>query len=782
MEQTVIAGASQDEGYSVLSEEPQDSGKPDDNDTSEESDGSDESDDSDVESSPSYWFSPEQVDKQVRLLHVDARGPFLCNQCRATNWSAALDHTSKAGQGASNPIDVDERVGLDPDCALCSLFARTFLSEVDESAARSAPWKLSAFNKRSMLVDSRIRYLFQPDVEVAILHSGATKYVQHINEERVEREGYLAFARTRDLRAMLEKNESTEAYPLSRFIGAQYDPMMVRGWLEACDIDLDDTFSIPGMRVIDCRSNIIVNYTAEMQYLALSYVWSLAGRDMVAVENRQFEGSALVLPPMVPRVVSNAMQVVMDLGYRYLWVDQICIDQSAGQEHIGDHISKMDLIYSNALATIIAASSKGALPGVGGTPRAGQMMLNIKGRVDEKMGTMEDDVTVFSTPPPFKYALPATVWHSRGWCFQESVLAPRRLYFMDYELIFQSEEIHASDSYPDPIVNQELIYDTSFPENPSLAWPHWEVQSDAMSLSGVHSSDDAIERFVEKFDHYQALLEVYTDKKLTMDSDSINGFAGAIKVFCRHDPTFKTTQGIPIFDVSALPTSSVEDMQALLAFQTESLVGGLCWFHDRFWIKGTPARRGCFPSWTWAGWGSKVSWSLSGWDRETVGNAESGFIFQGLEWEDGSITDCMNISGPTPQRRGGPSYILGEAYVLSSNSSGRGMGLGNSVATNSGTIGRYSIKYSGKLASVDVHGQEVADNFETGRWSYLMVAMEPSRWKESSLDLLLLVVVWDDAEETRQGRRKCHRVGLHTATISASCDVKSLPRTQFRLG
>ncbi|KAK8022198.1 hypothetical protein PG993_012965 [Apiospora rasikravindrae] len=403
MEETEIVQTSPDEGCSALlrygSDVTQDS------DDLEETGGSDESDDSDEELSPSYWNSPEQVEKQLRLLDVDPPGrePFLCHQCQATNMSAALDHTSKAGQGASSPVAVAERVGLDPNCALCSLFARTFLSEVDEGVARSAPWKLSAFNKRSMLVDSRIRYLFQPDVEVAILHSGSTTHVQHINERRVEREGYLAFARTRDLRAMLEKNESSEAYPLSRFIDAQYDPGMVREWLEACDIDLDDTFSIRGMMVIDCRSYTIVNYSAEMRYFALSYVWGLAGRDMVSLDNRRsVEASALSLPPMVPRVVLNAMQVVTDLGYQYLWVDQFCIDQSAGQEHVGDHISKMDLIYSNALVTIIAASSQGALPGVGGTPRAGQMMLNIRGRVDEKMGTMEDDITVFSTPPAFK--------------------------------------------------------------------------------------------------------------------------------------------------------------------------------------------------------------------------------------------------------------------------------------------------------------------------------------------------------------------------------------------
>ncbi|KAK8007547.1 Glucose/ribitol dehydrogenase [Apiospora arundinis] len=590
MEKTETAEPSQDEGHSALLDHDRDEleeyGNSNDSDDSEESDNSEESNDSDEEPPPSYWSRPEQVEKQLRLLDIDPPGsePFLCSQCRATNLSAALDHTSKASQGGANPIDVAERVGLDPDCALCSLFARTFLSEVDENVAQFSPWKLSAFSKRNMLVDSRIRYLFYPVAEAAILHSGDVRFVQHINTERVEREGYLAFARTSDLRDMLENHESTEEYPLSRFIGAQYDPGMVREWLEACDIELDGDFCIPGMRVIDCRSYTIVNYVAGMEYVALSYVWSLASRDMVTVGCRQSdETSALPLPHTIPRVVSNAMQVVTDLGYQYLWVDQFCIDQSAGQAQIGDHISKMDLIYSNALVTIIAASSEGGPAW------------------NEKIGTVEDDLTIFNTPPAFKYALPSTVWHSRGWCFQESVLAPRRLYFMDYELVFQSEEIHASDSYPEPIGNSELIDDTACPANPSLAWSFWDDQSK------TYDPDDAMERFCDKDEHYQALLEVYTSKKLTMDSDSINGFAGAMKVYCRHDPMFKTIQGIPIFDVSAMPIASVQGVKTLLTFQNEAILCGLCWAHHRIWVEETPVRRDCFPSWTWAGWGGQIN-------------------------------------------------------------------------------------------------------------------------------------------------------------------------------
>ncbi|KAK6851776.1 hypothetical protein PG995_011901 [Apiospora arundinis] len=408
-----------------------------DNDPKESVTSEEESDDTDEESSPPHYFLPEQVEKQLRLLDIDPSRtePFLCSQCRETDLLAALDYTSRAAQGAANPLVVAERAGIHPECVLCSLFARTFLSEAplakDESMATEtapssalSPWKLSAFNKRCMLMDIRISWMFQP-VEVAILYAGEDAHVQHINEERVEREGFLACARTRDLRALLEKSQSTVAEPLSRFVLPQYDPGLVREWLGLCDFDLDDhRFSIPGMRVIDCHTRTIVDHTPGTAYFALSYVWGLANADMIEVDACLLnEANALPLPQMIPRVVANAIQVVQEAGYRYLWVDQFCIDQSAAKEHIAEQISKMDLLYSKAALTIIAASTRGALPGVGSTPRAERMMLHLKGRVDEKMGAVEEDLTIFSTPAPIA-ALQQSVWYSRGWCFQESVLAP----------------------------------------------------------------------------------------------------------------------------------------------------------------------------------------------------------------------------------------------------------------------------------------------------------------------------------------------------------------------
>lgn len=785
-------------------------------DTSGESDtteGSEDDDSDEEESSTPYYSLPEQVGKQLCLLDIDLGGrePFLCSQCRDTDLIAALDHTSKAAQGAANPLVVADRVGLDPDCALCRLFRGTILSSSSEVSGggngdgegseamaslrhtTSPPptWKLSAFNKRSMLMDIRISWMFQP-VEVAILYAGEDAHVQHINKERVEREGFLACARTRDLRALLEKNQSTETEPLSRFVLPQYDPALVREWLDFCDFDSGGQFSIPGMKVIDCHSYTIVDHLPGMAYLALSYVWSLAGADMVAVDTEPVDrANARSLPPMIPRVVSNAIQVVAEVDYRYLWVDQFCIDQSAAQEHIAEHISKMDLIYSNATLAIIAASSGGALPGVGGTPRTERTMLHLKGRVDEKMGTVEDDLTIFTTPAPVA-ALQQTVWYSRGWCFQESVLAPRKLYFMDHEMVFQAEGINCSDSYPEPHdVLDNMFYE--FQETPFLAWSEsWDKPVDKSTSGSMgETPKDMMDHFARKVDHFHQLLGVYTTKQLTMASDSINGFTGAMKVFSRHDPNFKVISGLPAFGVGTATHITAKNLEALLAFRETCFIRELCWVHQAVYknIRGTTEegareeeivgrdRRDCLPSWSWAGWSGQASWSYT-WGMNDLRESLLTFNLESTEWEDGIIADWLDLV-LLAQGRDHPKFLLGEACVLSKSDGRDVASWEDSKATGSTDSSFHTVESVQAHLSVDTKSHDIIQKVESGRWSYMVMAVHPG--KESTYhSMMLMLVAWDDADDVGQERKTCHRLGMVSATVNF--DIKALPQAQFRLG
>jgi hypothetical protein len=107
------------------------------------------------------------------------------------------------------------------------------------------------------------------------------------------------------------------------------------------------------------------------QYVALSYVWGqpLANDVDSAGCLAQKDDK---LPLNIPRTIRDAMTITDGLGFQYLWVDKYCIDQSLPPHGFDEQVAAMDLIYSGAAITIIAAAgndSNYGLPGVSHRPR-----------------------------------------------------------------------------------------------------------------------------------------------------------------------------------------------------------------------------------------------------------------------------------------------------------------------------------------------------------------------------------------------------------------------------
>ncbi|KAF2025987.1 HET-domain-containing protein, partial [Setomelanomma holmii] len=96
---------------------------------------------------------------------------------------------------------------------------------------------------------------------------------------------------------------------------------------------------INGMRLIDCEQMAIVEARAS-PWVALSYMW----------------GETDTTPfPHLPDTITDAITVTKQLGYRYLRVDQYCIDQS-NSAHRDSQLQKMDQIFMGAVLIIVAAA------------------------------------------------------------------------------------------------------------------------------------------------------------------------------------------------------------------------------------------------------------------------------------------------------------------------------------------------------------------------------------------------------------------------------------------
>ncbi|KAL1633898.1 hypothetical protein SLS58_010888 [Diplodia intermedia] len=190
---------------------------------------------------------------------------------------------------------------------------------------------------------------------------------------------------------------------------------------------------VPGMYAINCRTRRIEPFNHQQAYVALSYVWGQSGSPAP-------DGIPLMqLPSKVERTIEDAMVATLSMGYVYLWVDKYCIDQGDVDGKM-DQIRRMDSIYKNAAFTIVAAVGADAdygLPGVEtrfGTRfrvprlhcRIGNMLVCCRSAF-RKSADMGMDRYRY----PQNELLRESKWNTRGWTYQEGLLARRCLVFTD---------------------------------------------------------------------------------------------------------------------------------------------------------------------------------------------------------------------------------------------------------------------------------------------------------------------------------------------------------------
>jgi len=165
---------------------------------------------------------------------------------------------------------------------------------------------------------------------------------------------------------------------------------------------------------------LVVPLPSEVQYVTLSYVWG-------STVDGEVEQSGL--PAQLSQTVKDTIVVVHNLGLRYLWVDRYCIpqhDPTARQQQIG----RMADIYSASTLTIIAADGQDANHGLTGVSKPRSEPLHIR------IGT-----SCLVSHLCIRDELQDSKWNTRGWTYQEGMLAQRRLVFAQSKVVFQCQTL-----------------------------------------------------------------------------------------------------------------------------------------------------------------------------------------------------------------------------------------------------------------------------------------------------------------------------------------------------
>lgn len=288
--------------------------------------------------------------------------------------------------------------------------------------------------------------------------------------------------------------------------------------------------------ISDPKRPYLVIATRGTKYIALSYAWGSGARFITTRANFQ-DHQRRIPPESAPKTFTDAFQVVRGLGYKYIWIDALCIiqdDVGAGGD-LEREIANMGDIYRYATLTIFAAGAPNASAGL--FQRRDPNMYRpcvisvetilLPNEDEEKEGTIMSEKkkkkekeqltlgTIVTSPNHLK---------ARGWVLQEEILSSRALLF-GKQLSWQCCAASASETRPVPR------------PRPRMRTARQASCEDALRLwlyaaAAQMRADDDDHRFRRnQFDAWYAVVEEYSAKNLSFASDQLRALAGLSALF-----------------------------------------------------------------------------------------------------------------------------------------------------------------------------------------------------------------------------------------------------------
>lgn len=485
----------------------------------------------------------------------------ICERCSKIDFEALLEEGSKkAGWRNLGPLiewDIES-------CPLCSFFRKTVAKNNRRTDKSSI--QLYTYSNGSLFRPTWHENYYGGVALSRVWESSGIATLTTINWH--EEDG---FNPHRCL--SIQKDTSSPV----RVIQPSIDFRILQGWIDYCDRkhstcssdqDKQTSFqalsSIPSLKFIDCTTKAIVSAPAQAyRFIALSYVWG---------DVAETSGSTGALPQQLPDTIADALTVTLELGCQYLWIDRYCIPSEGNEKH--EQISKMDVIYSQAHLTIIAAA--------GSSPTYGLPGVGIRLRPAHLHATVGKYSVVSLHDNPF-VAIQSSAWAGRGWTYQEGVLSRRRLLFTDRQVYYECSGMHCCEAQNVDLDKLHVSTERGF-EFPGSNDHNTGIFPKRL---GVHAWD------------LMSGIREYASRSLSHPSDILNGFLGCLRAFEVGPSRIRNCHGVPI-----LPFPCGISKGAFKWSAHEGFFAGLCWVPH-----SASRRRSGFPSWSWTGWYDRPGWA-----------------------------------------------------------------------------------------------------------------------------------------------------------------------------
>lgn len=357
---------------------------------------------------------------------------------------------------------------------------------------------------------------------------------------------------------------------------------VAKAWLQKCcethkECPQDINMPLP-TRVIDVgiledppAPRLLVSSGAMGRYTALSHCWGGPILSVLTTQNLEIFQEALPYSDL-PLNFRDAISITRHLGIRYLWIDSLCIIQDSRADWEIES-SMMASVYRQALVTISALTSEGSGHGILKHDETfANIMESVPIPLDEGSNTTVSATAKIRDEEHLMHLELYAKLNSRGWTLQESMLSPRQLCYGKRQIYWKCRRRYEASEDTPPSRETYMVNYYSLPV--------------LLSSGSTECSDtSALELdFPNCREEYYALVEEYTSRELTFDSDKLPAFS-ALAQFIH--PAFEG--------------------EYLAGIWTTDLCRGLLWYKEMStcWH----SRERCAPSWSWAVAKQSVLWN-----------------------------------------------------------------------------------------------------------------------------------------------------------------------------
>ena len=265
------------------------------------------------------------------------------------------------------------------------------------------------------------------------------------------------------------------------------------------DVSVKGPKGAPGLKLVD---GMFVDPLSE--YVTLSHCW---GKTKTT---RLHKGTLAALRQGVslsslPKTFAEAALIADKLGFRYLWIDALCIRHDSEADVLSE-MGQQHKVYSEATLNVAATSSREDAGGLIHSRNVLALQPCIVS-VASNLGIEEGMYKI----------LRSTLWHDlvdssplskRAWAFQERCLAKRTLHFTRNEVFWECQQMCCSEVFPKGL--------------PATMGPPSSQENEEFFSKRIHH---------QRHGNWHQLVRMYSPKRLTYSSDKLFAITGLAKQY-----------------------------------------------------------------------------------------------------------------------------------------------------------------------------------------------------------------------------------------------------------